>query len=234
MFSKIRKAIPLSRRIWKINMGQIHNGVKRGRGRPPIRPDDATRRLIIDAARQEFQANGYAATCMEDVARRAGVSTKTLYRLIPTKADLFKSVVSDRIGRFLLEIDDGVVVALDLAAALEHILIAYGELALDPETIAINRLVIAESDRFPEIAAAFHETALVQTNRAIESWLRRQCERGLIRLNDPHAASGMLRGMMVMQPQRAVMLGQRAAPDANEIANRARTVSQLFLNGCRA
>ena len=111
-------------------MGQIHNGVKRGRGRPPIRPDDDTRHLIIDAAGQEFQANGYAATCMEDVAQRAGVSTKTLYRLIPTKADLFKSVVSDRIGRFLLEIDDEVVVALDLAAALEHILIAYGALAL--------------------------------------------------------------------------------------------------------
>jgi AcrR family transcriptional regulator len=139
-------------------MRQIHNGVKRGRGRPPIRSDDATRRLIIDAASQEFQANGYAATCVESVAQRASVSTKTLYRLIPAKADLFTSVVSDRIGRFLLEIDEEAV-ALDLAAALEHILIAYGALALDPETIAINRLVIAESDRFPEIAAAFHETA---------------------------------------------------------------------------
>jgi AcrR family transcriptional regulator len=214
-------------------MGKIHKGVKRGRGRPPIRSDDATRRLIIDAARQEFQTNSYAGTCIEAVAQRAGVSTKTLYRLIPTKADLFTSVVSDRIGRFMLEIDDEVVGALDLAAALEHILIAYGTLALDAEVIAINRLVIAESDRFPEIAAAFYGIALVQTNRAIESWLRRQCERGLIRLNDPHAASGMLRCMMVMEPQRAVMLGQRAVPDVEEIKNRARDVSQLFLNGCQ-
>ena len=170
-------------------MGQIHKDVKRGRGRPPIRSDAATRRLIIDAASQEFQANGYAGTCVEAVAQRA---------------------------------------------ALEHILIAYGALALDAETIAINRLVIAESDRFPEIAVAFYETALVQTNRAMESWLRRQCKRGSIRLKDPHAASGMLRGMMVMEPQRAVMLGQRAVPNAEEIANRARDASQLFLNGCRA
>jgi hypothetical protein len=67
----------------------------------------------------------------------------------------------------------------------------------------------------------------------MECWLRRQCQRGLIRLKDPHAASGMLRGMMIMEPQRAAMLGQGAVPDADEIANRARAVSQLFLNGCR-
>ena len=35
----------------------------------------------------------------------AGVSTKTLYRLAPTKEALFKSVISQRIGRFILAID---------------------------------------------------------------------------------------------------------------------------------
>jgi AcrR family transcriptional regulator len=72
-----------------MTMRKIQNGVRRPRDRPPVRSDDETRRLIIDAARQEFQANGYAGTCVEAVAQRAGVSTKTLYRLIPTKADLF-------------------------------------------------------------------------------------------------------------------------------------------------
>jgi AcrR family transcriptional regulator len=220
--------------IWKMTMRQIQNGVSRPRGRPPIRSDDDTRRLIIEAAGQEFRANGYAATSMNEVAQRAGISTKTLYRLIPTKAELFTNVVSDRIGRFILAIDEEVLDALDLPAALERILIAYGTLALDPEPIAINRLVIGESDRFPEIATTFYEAAIVRTNQAIESWLRRQCERGRLRLDDPEVASGMLRGMMVMEPQRAVMLGQRAVPDAAEIARRARLASHIFLNGCRA
>lgn len=214
-------------------MRQIHNGVSRPRGRPPIRSDDDTRRLIIEAARQEFLANSYAATCMNAVAQRAGISTKTLYRLIPTKADLFTSVVADRIGKFMLEIDERVLGALDLPAALERILTAYGTLTLEAETIAIYRLVMGESERFPEIAAAFYETAIMRTSRAMESWLRRQCERNLIRLDDPQIASGMLRGMMIMEPQRAVMLGQRAAPNAEEIAYRARFASQLFLRGCQ-
>jgi AcrR family transcriptional regulator len=215
-------------------MRQIQSGVSRPRGRPPIRGDDDTRRLIIEAAGEEFRANGYAATCMNDVAQRAGISTKTLYRLIPTKAELFANVVSERIGQFILAIDDEVLDGLDPAVALERILIAYGTLALAPEPLAMQRLVIAESDRFPEIASTFYETAVMRTTRAIESWLRRQCERGLLRLDDTEVAAGMLRGMMVMEPQRAVMMGQRATPEAEEIARRARFAAHLFLNGCRA
>ena len=66
---------------------------RRCRGRPQLRPDDETRQIIYDAARHEFAANGYAATSTETVARRAGISTKTLYRLIPNKAALFEGMV---------------------------------------------------------------------------------------------------------------------------------------------
>ena len=54
---------------------------KRCRGRPQVRCDEDTRALIIEAAAQEFQAKGYEATSIAAVAARAGVSTKTLYRL---------------------------------------------------------------------------------------------------------------------------------------------------------
>lgn len=214
-------------------MVQIENAVRRSRGRPQVRSDDETLRLVIDAAAQEFPAKGYAATCMGAVAQRAGISTKTLYRLIPAKQDLFGLVVTDRIGLFMLAIDDEALRALDLAEALEHILIAYGKLTLATETIALLRLVIGECDRFPEIATTFYERAIVRTNAAIVAWLRRQCDRGLIQLDDPEAASGMLRGMMVQEPQRAVMLGQRAAPSDDEIVERARSCARMFLSGCR-
>src|SRR5260370_149697 len=77
---------------------------RRCRGRPQVRPDDETRRIIYEAARHEFAASGYAATSMEAVARRAGVSTKTLYRLVPNKASLFEGMGSDRLGPFLAHV----------------------------------------------------------------------------------------------------------------------------------
>ena len=214
-------------------MVQIQQSVKRPRGRPQIRCDDDTRQLIVEAAAKEFQAKGYAATCIGDVAQQAGVSTRTLYRLIPTKAALFKAVVADSIDGFMLAIDEQVLATLDLEAALERILAEFGRLTLSEETIAINRLVIGECERFPEIAAAFYEAAILRISDAMANWLRRQGERGLIKLDDPQTAAGILRGMMIMDPQRAAMLGQRSAPGPDEIAQRARVCARLFLEGCR-
>src|ERR1700733_14297732 len=84
-------------------MVQIAEQVRRTRGRPPTRTDEETRRLLIEAAAEEFQANGYAGRCIAAMAQRAGVSTETIYRLIPNKADLLTRVVSDRIGHSCLK-----------------------------------------------------------------------------------------------------------------------------------
>ena len=73
----------------------------RGRGRPPLRSDEETLRLIVDAAASMFRDGGYAGTGMSAIAARAGVSTKTLYRLVPTKDGLFQRVISSRISRFV-------------------------------------------------------------------------------------------------------------------------------------
>jgi AcrR family transcriptional regulator len=84
----------------EIDTTQANTQDKRCRGRPQVRPDDETRGVIYEAARHEFAASGYAGTSMETVARSAGVSTKTLYRLIPNKASLFEGMVSDRLAGF--------------------------------------------------------------------------------------------------------------------------------------
>ncbi|GGF04468.1 TetR family transcriptional regulator [Aliidongia dinghuensis] len=214
-------------------MPQTEETVRRPRGRPQVRPDDETRQLLIEAANAEFQQHGYAGTGMGAVAQRAGVSTKTLYRLIPTKADLFATVIIDRIGHFMLAVDDRALEARAPAEALCDILVAFGNLTLAPDTIAIYRLVVAEGDRFPEIAAAFYEHAISRIGHRLESWLAREAERGRLHIDDPKAMAGMLRGMMIMEPQRAVMLGQRPAPAIEEIEARAKACTQLFLDGCR-
>lgn len=207
---------------------------KRSRGRPQLRPDEETRELIILAARREFHSHGYAGASMSRVAERAGVSTKTMYRLIPTKAELFRSVISARISRFILELDEEHLDGLPIGEALEHMLIAYGSLTFDQETVSSLRLVLSECDRFPEIATAFSELALKRTTQTMGAWLERQRDRGEIAVEDSALAVGMLRGMMVMEPQRAMMLGLRAAPDRAEIVARARYCARLFLDGCRS
>lgn len=206
--------------------------VKRGRGRPQARPDEVTRRLIHEAAQQEFLESGYAATCMEAVAARAGVSTKTLYRLIPTKAALFEGMVTARLDEFFAGIVADVVDSPDLASALETMLVDCAGLTLDKEVLGVHRLVIAESDRFPELAQAFYKNGIQRVPVVLAEWLDTQRKRGMLRLEDPKAAAGMLLGMMISEPQRAAILRQGKPLSPNAVRERARACAQLFLRGC--
>ena len=206
---------------------------KRCRGRPQLRPDDETRRMIYEAARHEFAGNGFAATSIETVARRAGVSTKTLYRLIPNKAALFEGMVSDRIDRFISEVNlraaDHAVIEQALAAAL----IACAELALDEETIALQRMLLQEAGKFSDIAGMLYKNAIQRTGVALADWLRVQQKRGLIAVDDVDEAAGMLLGMVTSAPRRAALFGGVPLPSRSQIKARAHACAKLFLRGCQ-
>ncbi|WP_426434781.1 TetR/AcrR family transcriptional regulator [Bradyrhizobium genosp. P] len=205
---------------------------RRGRGRPQLRSDDETRALIYEAAQHEFAVRGFAAASIADVACRAGVSTKTLYRLIPTKLALFEGTVTDRMDRFISTVNLGVCDGRDIAAALERALLACAELILEGEVIALQRIILADSDKFPGIAEMFYEKAMQRTLGALAAWLNVQQRRGRIAVADAHAAAGMLLGMLVFQPQRDVMYGHRPPLSRAELEARAKVCAALFLSGC--
>jgi AcrR family transcriptional regulator len=206
--------------------------VRRGRGRPQARCDEDTRAIIFDAARLEFAASGYATTSMESVARRAGISTKTLYRLIPNKAALFEAMITNRIDLFASVVRLRACDGRDVEAALREALIICGELILADDVISLQRVILAESEKFPEIAEMFYHKAIRRTERTLANWLQVQNERGLIKIDNAEATAGILLGMLVFQPQRAVMFGRAPTPTREELERRAQTVAELFLRGC--
>jgi AcrR family transcriptional regulator len=206
--------------------------VRRGRGRPQARCDEETRGVIFEAARHEFAASGYAATSMDSVARRAGVSTKTLYRLNPNKAALFEGMITSRIDTFASVVRVRACDGSDIKGALREALVIWGELILDGEVIALQRLILADGEKFPEIAETFYYKAIRRTEHTLANWLKAQSERGLIKVDDAETAAGMLLGMLVFQPQRAVLFGHAPPPDRAELERRAETVAELFLRGC--
>jgi AcrR family transcriptional regulator len=170
---------------------------------------------------------------MENVARRAGVSTKTLYRLIPNKAALFEAMITNRIDVFASVVRLRACDGSNIEAALREALIVCGELILASDVIALRRVILAESEKFPEVAETFYHKAIRRTERTLANWLQAQNDRGLIRIDDAEAAAGMLLGMLVFQPQRAVMYGHAPTLTREQLQRRAQTVTELFLGGCR-
>jgi AcrR family transcriptional regulator len=206
---------------------------RRCRGRPQVRPDDETRQIIYEAARHEFAGNGYAATGMETVARRAGVSTRTLYRLIPNKAALFEGMVSDRLDRFVSSVNLQAVDHAEIEQALQAALMACAELTLDEETIALQRMLLQEACKFSDAAGMFYTNAILRTAAALADWLRVQQKRGLIALDDVDEAAGMLLGMVASAPRRAALFGGLPLPSRPQVEARVRRCAALFLRGCQ-
>ncbi|MGY4233510.1 AcrR family transcriptional regulator [Bradyrhizobium sp. USDA 4449] len=206
----------------------------RPRGRPPVRSDDETTRIVLEVARHTFAVEGYAATSTEELARRAGISTKTLYRLFPGKAALFEAMCADRLERLLSAVDLQAGDDVDVETGLRAALMACADLALDPEVVALQRMVLQQSATFPELAANFYTNGIARTVRTLAGWLRLQVKRKRIAIGDAEEAAGMLIGMVASAPQRAAIYGGAALPSRKQIERRVETCAALFLDGCRA
>lgn len=111
------------------------------------------RQRILDAATTVFTAIGYGAATMEEVARAAGMSKKTLYGMFPDKRALFTALISviDVYPIEALHSDPA-----NSRTALRERLFALAKLALSKRQVEVTRLVISEAHRCPELADAFH------------------------------------------------------------------------------
>src|SRR3954464_1324581 len=91
----------------------------RKRGRPPAGTETERRRALFAAAESLFLEQGFESVTMEQVAKRAGVSKKTIYAFVETKEQLFEAMMRHHIAQKPLpELADAVVNADALEAAV--------------------------------------------------------------------------------------------------------------------
>jgi AcrR family transcriptional regulator len=213
-------------------MTASHTAIKaRGTGRPSR--DEAARieGQIVDIARDLFFAHGYGATSIEMIARKASISKRTFYHRFPNKAAVFRAVVN----RLIQEVTPGNVEGLFEGRSIEEILnglaMAILSASLSQQTLALNRLVMAETERFPELAMVMSEQgarrdALVR----ITALLQGEQTAGRARLFDPEIAAELFMHMVIAGPQRrAFGLGKPMTPV--ELTRWAATAVTIFLDG---
>jgi hypothetical protein len=82
-------------------------------------------------------------------------------------------------------------------------------------------------------AQTFYEKAMRRTVATLASWLRTERERGLIAIEDPDIAAGVLLGMLAFEPQRPSMFGEKPPPRKQEVRHWAQVCAALFLIGAR-
>lgn len=187
----------------------------------------ARRQRLCDAAAGVFLRDGYAGGSMDEVARTAGMSKRTLYQVFPSKAALFEATVAAALVPVALDAER----EPDLRRALTGILAAAARHLLAARQIGIFQLVIAERQRSPELAAATHRVLANRGASALERRLVHETERGRLRLRDPAMAARMLYGMVLGSAQIRLLLGLRDAVDEAEITILADEAVRIFLDG---
>jgi AcrR family transcriptional regulator len=146
------------------------------------RRKDARPGELLAAALDLFVEKGFAATRVEEVAQRAGVSKGTLFLYFPSKVELFKAVVRENIaGRFTewnseFESFDG-----NTADMVRYCMHQWWERIGATKASGITKLVMSEAGQFPEIAEFYRQEVIEPGNALIRRILQRGVARGEFR-----------------------------------------------------
>ncbi|HUH85188.1 MAG TPA: TetR/AcrR family transcriptional regulator [Stellaceae bacterium] len=139
---------------------------------------------ILAAALACFAERGYAATRLDDVARRAGVTKGTLYLYFPNKEELFKAVVRQAIVPNLAQAEALVAAASEPPALILGRLLKQWLALHGTPASAIPKLMLAEAGNFPDLARFYHAEVVERGTNVLRRLLHRAVERGDFRAID--------------------------------------------------
>lgn len=153
---------------------------KAPRGKDRAAQSAARREAILKAALAEFSAAGFAATRLDDVARRAGVAKGTIYLHFADKEALFQEIVRSMLTPLVGHLEDLRSVDLPFRTIVEQIAGLFIDEILGTDRKNILRLIITEGPRFPKIAEFHYRQVIVRALAALQVIIQRAVDRGEI------------------------------------------------------
>ena len=164
------------------------------------RRKDARPSELTAAALELFVEKGFAATRLEDVAARAGVSKGTLYLYFDSKEELFKAVIQSAVLPVLAE-GEQIFASFSGTASelLRELMLGWWRLFGNTALSGIPKLMISEAGNFPEIARYYHDNVIVRGKRLFARALERGIASGEFRPLDVDYAVQVMLGPLVLK-----------------------------------
>jgi AcrR family transcriptional regulator len=179
--------------------------------------DQAREAIILDVARDCFLADGYAATSMSTIAARLGGSKGTLYNYFKNKEELFAAVIQRQCAEALAGLQATAIEGADTRTQLTRMTRNLLRYITQPASIAMNRLVIGESERFPELAQVFYESGPRRGQEVLAEHLRALMHAGELRRADADEAATQLKDLTIGNVMWLTLWRVRPEPTAADI-----------------
>ncbi len=142
-------------------MGARSSPAGDGPATPRTRRKEARPAELLAAALDCFVERGFAATRMEDIARRAGVAKGTFYLYFPSKQAVFEALVRESLLPRVAALEAASRAAGGTASGrLRHLLASLAPIVTNPRIVALPKLVIAEAGNFPEMARFYRQEVI--------------------------------------------------------------------------
>jgi AcrR family transcriptional regulator len=201
----------------------------RWRRRKDARPEE-----IITAALAVFADRGFAATKLEDVARKAGVTKGTIYLYFDNKEALFKALIRQTIVPVIAK---GEAIAQSFTGSardlFERLVREYWRVVGETSLASIPRLMIAEAGNFPELARFYYEEVVTRGHRLMAGVLERGIKAGEFKPVNLAVAT-----KLAMAPLMHAVVAYKAfgacMPEGFDVASYLNTHIDLYLHGISA
>ena len=181
---------------------------------------------ILSAATKLFLSQGYGETSIDAIVEKSGGSKATLYSYYPTKADLFRAVVDSIVttqeGPELASYDNIRDTLVDFA---EHRL----GVVFSSNHRALMRLIIAERERFPDIARMYYEQGPLHSHMVLRDYFEVLIDKGMLDIRSADEACEFFRGMLMHQRYIEQLYLDASPLSTEEIRVKARHVVERFL-----
>lgn len=173
------------------------------RRRAEARPDE-----VLDAALELFMDKGFAATRVDDIAKRAGLSKGTVYLYFPSK----EAVLEGLVRRAIIPIADSALEALatyegDPRIVISMVIRMVGHRFADPRIVAIPKVVFREVLGFPHLAEMYRTEVLDRVLPVVVGLIRRGVEQGYLRQVDPELTVRSILGPLMLHLVMAEVFG---------------------------
>jgi TetR/AcrR family transcriptional regulator of autoinduction and epiphytic fitness len=201
--------------------------------RKPGRKAEQAARLaaLVAAAESVFLEKGFHAATMNDVAKAAGMSKKTIYELVDSKVELFFSILADHHEKIVFPLP---MPGWSVADILTANLLALGRFLLDPAQVALIRLIMAEYTHSPDFGRLFMRSRLVKAKARLEDSLAGIARDQGVPAAQAKEGAAMLFGMALGEFHTGVLIGFRPPPTRLALETRVRRAVEIFLAGVHA
>jgi AcrR family transcriptional regulator len=199
-------------------------------GRPTRAQAELRHEELLDRALELFLESGFELVTIDAIAAAVGMTKRTVYARYQDKAALFKASVQRAIDRWLVPIEAlHAVDSDDIEATLTAVARIRMANAISPAGLRLQRIINAESYRFPEIFTLAYEQGMRPTIEFLTEVLRRHSDAGTVKITKPEIAATSFLSMVVGGPTRAIVWGRPV--DEPALEERLHFCVRLFLDG---